>query len=226
MPAGAEPSIAGLYAILDWPDPHGLAPTTLAEAMIAGGAQVLQLRAKQATQRELSELIASLGPICAAAEVPLIVNDALELAEARPPGLSGVHLGQGDLHRLGSDHEARRAALRAAGLTLGISTHDLDQLRITYAALAPDYLGFGPVFPTASKANPDPTVGLAGLRSACAQSPIPVVAIGGIGVETAASVAAAGAAAVAAIGALRGSSPDAVRERCCALAAAFATGVA
>ena len=95
-------------------------------------------------------------------------------------GPDGVHLGQTDL----PNEEARRLA--GARLFVGVSTHDLDQVRIACAAGA-DYLGFGPVFATSTKENPDAVQGLDGLRAAVAASTVPIVAIGGI---TAAQVAA------------------------------------
>ena len=214
-------AIAGLYAILDLPYPHPLDPAALAEAMIAGGARVLQLRAKHLSLEAQREQLRALGPLCAAAGVPLFVNDELALAREGLEGVSGVHLGQGDLHRLGSDPARARAELRRSNSMLGVSTHTLDQLRESLARTAPDYVGFGPVFATRTKARPDPVVGLARLARAVSSSPVPVVAIGGIDPERARGVAATGAAALAAIGALVGSTLDEVRERCEAISRAF-----
>src|SRR5690554_1710372 len=95
--------IRGVYAILDLPYAHAIEPSAIAQALIAGGARVVQLRAKAAdsqTRRRWAEAIAA---VCQAAGVPLIINDDLELAEAGIPGLVGVHLGQTDLERLGPD---------------------------------------------------------------------------------------------------------------------------
>jgi thiamine-phosphate pyrophosphorylase len=91
------------------------------------------------------------------------------------------------------------------GLVIGISTHNLEQAR---AAQGADYIGFGPCFPTATKENPDPVVGLEQLAEVCKLG-IPVVAIGGITVERAAEVARAGAAAAAIIAAVN-KAPDVV----------------
>jgi thiamine-phosphate pyrophosphorylase len=212
----------GLYAILDLPHRGAVEPAIVVEAMILGGARVIQLRSKQAPLAPA--LVRELGERCEAAAVPLIINDELELAEAGIPGVAGVHLGQGDLSRLGQTREARRArreALRASGLVLGVSTHDLDQLRAAEEQLDPAYLGFGPVFATASKAKADPVVGVAGLERASALASRPVVAIGGIGLGEVPRVIGAGAAAVAVIGAVIDRHPETIRERCRALSQAI-----
>jgi thiamine-phosphate pyrophosphorylase len=212
-------TVAGVYAILDLPYPHPLAPTEIVSALIAGGARLVQLRAKLASteqRRAWAEAIA--GP-CGAAGIPLIINDDLELALAGLEGVAGVHLGQTDLVRLG---DAGRERLRARGLALGVSTHNLDQLRRVHA-LEPDYVGFGPVFSTTNKLEPDPVVGVEGLARACGESTIPVVAIGGIDSSRAPELARAGVSAIAAIGALIGESVEIVRARTCALDRAFAT---
>jgi thiamine-phosphate pyrophosphorylase len=219
----------GLYAILDLPHRLGLDPLRVGEAMLAGGAGILQLRSKQVPLEPA--LVHVLAGRCAAAGVPMIINDELELALAGIPGVTGVHLGQGDLARLGADPDTRqraRSGLRERGLWLGVSTHDLAQLHDTITTLAPDYVGFGPVFATGSKPEHEPVVGLDGLAQACATANVPVVAIGGIGPQHVADIAACGAAAVAMIGALiPGPDEDVpveiIRARCFALAQAFRT---
>ena len=213
--------IAGLYAIVDFP--VELPPGAVVDALIEGGATAIQLRSKGA--RLEPGVVEALGSRCARGPgVAMIINDDLELAERGLPGVAGVHLGQGDLGRLGLDPEARRARrerLRESGLGLGVSTHNLDQLRRAIAELDPDYVGFGPIFATASKPDHDPVVGLDGLARACAASPVPVVAIGGVSRDNAGELARRGAAAVASIGALMGPSPAAIRDRARTLAAAF-----
>lgn len=214
---------AGLYAILNLPERSQLDPRAVLDAMIDGGAGVIQLRSKQAPFEP--DLVRALGLRCAAAGVPLILNDDLELATGGVAGVVGVHLGQGDLASLGpthADRHVRRAQLRACGVSLGVSTHDLSQLRAVLEQLDPDYVGFGPVFSTASKPDHEPVVGLDGLTQACSVSRVPVVAIGGVNVDNAGQIAQCGAAAIAAIGALSGPSVAVVRERTFALARAFA----
>lgn len=213
-----------MYAILDLPYPHPLPPAAIAEALIAGGVQVIQLRAKHADPGQLRAWLTAIAEPCLAADVPLIVNDELSLAEAGIPGVVGVHLGQGDLDRLGADsieRLERREQLRARNLLLGVSTHSASQVRAAIDALAPDYLGFGPVFATTSKQDSDPVVGIARLREVCAESPLPIVAIGGIDGERAEQLSSTGVAAVAAIGALVGATTVAIRTKAAGLAQAF-----
>lgn len=217
--------IAGLYAILDLPQRFGLDPAAALEAMLDGGASVIQLRSKAAPLDP--SLVAALARRCQARGVPLIINDEVELAERGIAGVAGVHLGQGDLARLGStpaERRDRRISLRARNVALGISTHDLDQLRVTLQDDAPDYVGFGPVFSTRSKANPDPVVGLDGLAAACVRSTVAVVAIGGIDRARAVEVARAGASAFAVISALAGPDPSTIRASALALREAFGSG--
>lgn len=219
---GSLSEIAGLYAILDFPLRYALAPMQVLDAVLAGGAGVVQLRSKHEPLD--ARLVTQLAARCQEAGCPLIINDELELAERGIPGVAGVHLGQSDLERLGANQDrarARRAALARAGLLLGVSTHDPAQLGETLAAYEPDYVGFGPVFVTASKRDPEPTVGLAALTQACHDSNVAVVAIGGISLATLPDIARAGAAAFAVIGALAAPSPDEIRERARELVSTF-----
>jgi thiamine-phosphate pyrophosphorylase len=167
----------------------------------------------------------------------MIINDDLDLALAGIDGVTGVHLGQRDLDRLGlSDGTGRmdapdtrqrmREALREHSLWLGVSTHDPAQLHDTIVMLTPDYVGFGPVFATGSKSEHEPVVGLDGLARACAATTVPVVAIGGIGLPHVPEIVSIGAAGIAVIGALipgpHESEPvEIIRARCFALARAF-----
>jgi thiamine-phosphate pyrophosphorylase len=193
--------LRGLYGMVDLParrpgEPGGrgrAAPPAgrLARALIAGGARVLQLRMKGADAAAVLAVVDELRPLCRQKDVLFIVNDRLDVALAG--GAGGVHLGQDDLP-IG---EARR--LVPAGFQIGISTHNLEQARAAAAGGA-DYIGFGPIFPTASKHNPDPVVGVAELAEVCRTVAVPVVAIGGITRATVRDVVRAGAAAAALIG--------------------------
>ncbi len=217
--------VRGVYAILDLPYRAALAPAEVAAALLAGGARILQLRAKHADAEQRREWAAQLAGPCRAAGAALIINDDLELAESGLLGIAGVHLGQGDLERLGQDlpsRQRRRARLRERGLALGVSTHDLDQLRRAVAELEPDYLGFGPVFATTSKQNPDPVVGLDGLARACVESPVPVVAIGGVDSTRAPELARIGVPAIAAIAALSGERGEIIRAKTAEMVRRFA----
>ena len=136
----------------------------------------LQLRAKAAGgARAGGRGAPRCSPLCRAAGVPFCVNDRLDVALA--VGADVVHLGQDDLPL--ADARRVRAAAGRPGLLIGFSTHNPAQARAAAAGGA-DYIGFGPVFGTRSKANPDPTVGLDALAEVCRAVAVPVVAIGGI----------------------------------------------
>jgi len=187
--------LRGYYAILDVsPDFSTASTLTWARALLAAGPCMLQVRAKSVSAAKLLELARALTVEARAAGVPLCVNDRLDVALLA--GAQAVHLGQDDLPL----RDARRVA--AGRLAIGISTHDAEQVTRAIAAGA-DYIGFGPVFPTATKTDPDAVVGLAGLRAAVALAgQTPVVAIGGLSLADVADVADADAAAAAVIGAV------------------------
>jgi thiamine-phosphate pyrophosphorylase len=190
----------GLYAIVDPELCRGRDPLAIAEQILRGGCAVLQLRSKSMDEEALEALARAMRGLCRGRGVPFVVNDHLALALR--VGADGVHLGQGDM----PIEQAR--ALGGAALGIGLSTHDLAQVQGAQRRGA-DLIGFGPVFATTSKRDPDPTVGLAGLRAACAAAQVPVVAIGGITPANAAAVARAGAAMGAAISALCGAAAPA-----------------
>lgn len=185
-------AIRGFYAVLDRDD------ESLARALLASGARVLQVRIKPdrpATAGQLVRAGRMARRVCTELGAALVINDRIDVALA--VGADGVHLGQTDL--------PLAAARTVAGrLWIGISTHDLAQVRAARDGGA-DYLGYGPVFATATKKNPDAVQGVAALRAAVAEAGgIPVVAIGGITATYAAEVYAAGASAICAIGAVTG----------------------
>ena len=124
-----------------------------------------------------------------------IVNDRADVARA--VDADGVHVGQDDL-----PVESARA-LVGPGKLIGYSTHVLEQVREADRSTA-DYIAFGPIFPTASKENPDAVVGLEGLAEARKATRKPLVAIGGITLENARAVIEAGADSVAVIRGLLG----------------------
>ena len=186
----------GLYAIVDVDKVNGAGLPVLgvAEAVLAARPVFLQLRAKSASAGEVLKWLRGLQPMCRAAGVPLFANDRPDLAVLA--ACDGVHVGQSDLPVVEVRHFAPQ-------LRVGVSTHSLAQLR---AALdvRPDYVAYGPVFPTTSKDQPEPTVGMQGLGRAaalCAKAGIPLVAIGGIDITRASELADAGVIG-AAIGAL------------------------
>jgi thiamine-phosphate pyrophosphorylase len=179
-----------LYAILD-AECFSVANAMFAaaEELAAGGCTLIQYRNKSGNARQMlddaRELRARL-----AANIKLIMNDRADLALAA--GFDGVHVGQGDLSA-----EGVRQVIGAARW-LGVSTHNPEQLAEADRTSA-DYLAIGPVFATASKANPDPVVGLEGVRRARELTRKPLVAIGGITRWNARSVIEAGADSVAVI---------------------------
>jgi thiamine-phosphate pyrophosphorylase len=188
--------LQGYYAILDVKGTSVDFPAALAHAgeLLAAGPCCLQLRGKSLGPALLCQLGHGLRPLCDRAQVPLCINDGLDVALAVRADI--VHLGQGDLPLA----DARRAcaAAQSSHLAIGISTHDLAEAQAADAGGA-DYIGFGPVFPTRSKADASPAAGLEALREVADVVRLPIVAIGGITPENAGSVAAAGATAAAVI---------------------------
>jgi thiamine-phosphate pyrophosphorylase len=183
-----------LYAIVDVscfapPLRSTAAIVDYATELAAGGATLIQYRNKVGTTRELlnhaRELRRALGE-----GVTLIMNDRADICLAAE--FEGVHVGQDDLSA-----ESARTVI-GPGRLLGVSTHNLEQLKEADAGPA-DYIAFGPVFTTSSKRNPDPVVGLDGIRAARAATKKPLVAIGGITRVNARSVIDAGADSVAVI---------------------------
>jgi thiamine-phosphate pyrophosphorylase len=180
-----------IYPILDTETlaRRGCPPEAAALALLQGGARILQFRHKGHYSRAAFEQAERVAAHCRAAGVPLIVDDRADIALLLDAGL---HLGQSDL----PPRDARR--LLGPARILGFSTHNPQQLA---AALAEpvDYLGFGPIFPTRSKENPDPVIGLRSLQELKKQAGLPLVAIGGITRDNALDVLAAGADSVAVI---------------------------
>jgi thiamine-phosphate pyrophosphorylase len=169
---------------------HGIDSVRAAEEILAAGAQILQFRHKGFFSREVFATMERVAQLCRDARVPFVVNDRADLARLMNAAL---HLGQDDL--------PPSAARRVVGMEalVGFSTHNEAQLRA--AANEPaDYLALGPIFGTASKLNPDPVVGLEGLRRLRPLTERPLVAIGGITRQNARAVLDAGADSVAVIG--------------------------
>jgi len=177
------------------------------------GARVLQVRYKPSASVCTADLvtIARLARrVTGEVGALLIVDDRIDVALA--VGADGVHLGQADLPL----DEARRLLERhrpGQRFLVGASTHNPDEVAAAVRGRA-DYLGYGPVFATATKANPDPVQGLRALEAAVALAgDTPVVAIGGISPDRADQVAATGAAAACAIGAVNGAPDPALAGR-------------
>lgn len=184
-----------LYAIAD-PGEDDRDPVDLARRLLEGGARIVQLRDKRRASGELHRIARECRRLASAAGALLFVNDRVDLAMAA--NADGVHLGQTDLPA----SAARR--LLGADRWIGVSTHDVAEARAAAEAGA-DYIGFGPLFATATKATGYTPRGLAALGEVRAAVSLPIVAIGGIGPANARAAIEAGADAVAIISALRDS---------------------
>jgi len=180
-----------LYAIWDTglrPEFSGLAAL---EAWLRAGVKVMQYRHKGPFRRAHFEECAAMAKKSREVGGAFFVNDRADIAELC--GADGVHLGQEDL-----PVEKARAFL-AADRMIGYSTHNLEQARRAAVYMPVDYIAIGPVFPTATKENPDPAVGLEMVSQVRSLTTKPLVAIGGITMENAVAVLQAGADAVAVI---------------------------
>jgi thiamine-phosphate pyrophosphorylase len=183
-------SLPHLYALLDtscFPDTNALCLS--ASELIAGGVTLLQYRNKSGNARQMLEQARELKRLLGDS-AKLIMNDRADLCLAAE--FDGVHVGQQDL-----SPEGVRKVIGGA-LWLGISTHNPGQIAAADRTTV-NYLAIGPVFATGSKANPDPVIGVEGVRQARGLSGKPLVAIGGITLANCREVIAAGADAVAVI---------------------------
>ena len=199
--------LRGLYAIVGDLDPVGRA-----QAVIAGGASVVQVRMKGSPAGAILDAARRIVALARGTAL-VLVNDRPDLALLS--GADGVHLGEEDL-----PVPVARAILGAA-LLVGRTARSADEARAALAAGA-DHVGYGPVFPSVTKPLDVAPRGLEALAVTCAALPAPVVAISGITLENIGAVARAGAAAAAVIGDLF--EHGAPRARAEALAAAFARG--
>jgi thiamine-phosphate pyrophosphorylase len=184
-----------LYAIADasfFPETESL--LQFVQELAAGGVTLLQYRNKTGSARQVLDLALALKRSLPA-HVRLILNDRTDLCLAA--GFNGVHVGQDDLS------PASVRSIIGPDRWLGVSTHNPEQVRQAGTTDA-NYIAIGPIFPTNSKANPDPVVGLEGIRRARELTHKPLVAIGGITRENCRSAMDAGADSVAVISDLLG----------------------
>ena len=192
-----------LYVILDAalltiPD------TDCAQKLADAGVRLLQYRNKSAPARQYLESSRKLAELLLPQGVSFFVNDRPDVAFLA--GATGVHVGQDDL-----DVDQVRQVVGHDKL-VGVSTHNLEQFERAAASSA-DYIAVGPVFNTSSKVNPEPVVGLELLRKVRRLTSKPIVAIGGITLDLAASVIEAGADSVAVISGILGAADPAQRAR-------------
>jgi thiamine-phosphate pyrophosphorylase len=195
---------SALYAILDAaPAQPTESLVSLASRLAGAGVQLIQIRAKKIPPRQFLEMSRALVAN-ASANVKIITNDRPDIASLA--NAAGVHVGQEDL----PVESARKFC--PIPQWVGISTHNLEQLRAANDTSA-DYIAVGPIYPTATKENPDPVVGLDLIRAARKLTRKPLVAIGGITINSASEVFRAGADSVAIISDLQNAPDPAQRAR-------------
>ena len=183
---------ARLYGIIDLGYVEARDAARIVEQMVEGGVDLIQLRGKNKSLRELVELSAELHELTAKSSTPLIVNDHAEIARRVP--VEGVHVGQDDdaiqVARQKADHD----------ILVGKSTHSLRQARAAQSEGA-DYIGFGPIFATPTKPDYMP-IGLEDIRRVHLEVNLPIFCIGGINIDNLQSVIDAGAKRVVMVSAL------------------------
>jgi len=181
-----------LYGIVDLGYIDNRECVRIANEMVRGGADLIQLRGKNRSINELIDLAGQLHEITFPSGTPLIVNDYAEVAAQVP--VEGVHIGQDD------DAIAVARAKAGGSILIGKSTHTLEQARSAQREGA-DYIGFGPIFATPTKPDYTP-IGLNDIRQVHAEVSVPVFCIGGINIDNLQSVIDAGAYRVVMVSAL------------------------
>ncbi|MCW7463620.1 thiamine phosphate synthase [Leptospira limi] len=189
--------IQGVYLVTDRPLclHHRLEDVVRLSA--TGGVSLVQLREKETSSREFLELAIHLKKILSPFQVPLLINDRVDLCLAS--GADGVHLGQSDLPWI----VARKLLGERAIIGLSIETkEDWENLQKENPNPNLDYLAVSPVFDTKTKTNTKPAWGLAGVRWLREKTTLPIVAIGGIHLDNAKDVIEAGANSLAVVSAI------------------------
>jgi len=186
-----------LYAFVDTAYLHGRAPEFVAQQLCDGGADLIQLRAKTSSLEEIRRLAETILPVTRKANVGLVINDHLEIAQE--VGAELCHLGQEDFFDAGHKHVGE-LEIQNAKLKIGLSTHAPEQARRALVAGA-DYIAIGPVYATGTKPTAKP-VTLEYVRWAAANVTVPWFAIGGITLQTLDEVLAAGAKRVCVVSAI------------------------
>ena len=181
-----------LYGIIDLGYVEESNAVRIAEAMIKGGVDLIQLRGKKQSIDELVDLAEKLHELTSQSATPVVVNDYAEIARRVP--VEGVHVGQDD----DSIAVARRKAER--GVVVGKSTHGLKQARAAQSEGA-DYIGFGPIFSTPTKPDYEP-VGFMDVARVHEEVSLPIFCIGGIKIDNVEQLIAAGARRVAIVSGL------------------------
>ena len=182
-----------LYLVIGPEAVAGREVDAVTAAAVAGGVTLVQLRDKAAPDAEVAALARRLQEILAPRGLPLIVNDRIEVARA--VGAAGVHLGVDDRPAA----EARR--ILGPEAIIGVSAGTFAEADLVDPAVV-DYVGTGAVYATATKADAGAAIGLEGLAALRGRLALPMVAIGGIGLATAAAVAATGVEGIAVVSAI------------------------
>ena len=172
-----------LYGILDLGYVCARDAVSMAQRMLEGGVDVLQLRAKKFAPAAIRALAGEILPVCRKFEVPFLLNDHPDLVPLT--GADGVHVGQDDFP------VQRVREIVGPDAIIGLSTHSLEQA-LAARDVNPDYIGFGPLFSTPTKPDYVP-VGLGEIREVHARVHLPVFCIGGVKLENLPTVRAAGA---------------------------------
>lgn len=182
-----------LYAILDSTLVSSREPE-IAAILAEAGTGMIQYRNKAAAPARVVEISSAIAAVLRATKAHFVINDRADVAAVVEA--SGVHVGQDDLSVAGARRVFECTGRERGTFVVGVSTHTLEQVKAADATEA-DYIAFGPVFETATKAKPDATVGAGLLSEARKLTRKPLVAIGGITVERAAEVYRAGADCIA-----------------------------
>jgi thiamine-phosphate pyrophosphorylase len=182
-----------LYMVTDQPSLKGRRLIDVVQAAVQGGVTCVQLREKHANSRDFYAQAVALMDLLAPLNVPLIINDRIDIALAC--GAQGVHLGQSDL----PVHASRK--LLPPEVFIGWSVETMDEV-LHSATLPVDYLGVSPVFATPTKTDTATPWGLEGLQRIRALTQLPLVAIGGIHLHNATQIMQAGADSLAVVSAI------------------------
>ena len=174
----------GLYIIITNPQ---TSYRSIAELCVERGVRMLQLREKSLSDKELIKVGKEIRDITRGSETSFVMNDRADIAAICEADC--LHLGQDDM----SLEEARKIV---GDMKIGLSTHSIQQVKEALVQ-KPDYIGFGPVYPTNAKAKPDQPVGIEQLKQVLNMATIPVVAIGGIFPENIQTILSAGAKNIA-----------------------------
>ncbi|WP_367296018.1 thiamine phosphate synthase [Levilactobacillus yonginensis] len=190
-----EPGLLRAYFVAGSQDVPNQDLREVLATMLTAGITAFQFRDKGNSQLTPDQRLAlgkDLRDQCHAASVPFIVDDDVDMALALHA--DGIHVGQ-------SDQKIQQVIQEVSGqnMFVGLSCSTAAEVAAANQLTGVDYLGSGPIFPTTSKDDADPVIGVAGLQKLVAQANVPIVAIGGIRVDSLAAVAATGAAGVAVI---------------------------